>query len=432
MKYNRGGKTLKVGDIGKLGTLRQHLLLPGEVLNTSISGNVRLSGLRQQTSVYLHASIEAFAAPLRWYWDDFTDFIQEGLSTAHVVPTVDWTADPISTTELGLGEITQPIARWYAAHPANVHNEWYRWPEDAKTSVTAPIASFQFANGPKCVNLPSAATRMHDAPVMDATETDVPSATVLDVRDLEKIQARLNQAAVSDWSSQDRYQPFMRDVFGANGTNEVDKIPIRLKSGATLSVMPRDMYATDGASLGEIMSINNFQVNHKWGGFKAPEHMIVSYHMLLRFAPIFAQGVAPGIYPADVNYAMHQAGPNTIETYPPVAVKSREINMGDGTVVGYLPHGWQYREGYNHVDRDIRNLANFPVFSGMPQTAAGYRDPTFVEAAFRSLALRHWFADLDFKCNVDSYLGEAGKSIVVGSGGKKGPKGNHPVGGFLM
>lgn len=433
MKYDRGGKTLKVGDIGRLSTIRQHLMLPGETLNASIRGNVRLSGLRQQTSVYLHASIEAFAAPLRWYWDDFTTYLHEGISTALSIPTLNWATDYLAKSNLGIGQPTTNFALWYAAHPANVHNEWYRWLEDARTSITAPIPAFQDLHGPKCVNLPSAITRIREVPTTHGDETDIPSATVLKVDQLALFQARFNQAAITDWSSQQRYTPFMRDIFGTSGTNEVDKIPIRLKKGAVLSVSPRDMYATDGASLGEIMSINNFQVNHKWAPFRATEHMIVSYHLVLRFAPVFVGGIAPGCYPGDTAYAIQQAGPNTVESYPPIAVKAREVNnAGGASVVGYLPHGWQYREGFNHVDYTIDLLGNFPIFNNNPATAAGYRDPTDVGDAFRSTALRHWFADLDMDCNVDSYLGAAAKSIVAGTGPAKTLKGNHPVGGFLM
>ena len=436
MKYNRGGKSLKVGEIGRFSILRQNLLLPGERMNTSIRGNVRLSGLRQQTSVYLHAQIDAFAAPLRWYWDDFTDYLQEGISTVKTIPVLtgtDWTENRNRTTHMGLGYINHDFSKWFAQHPINVWNEWYRWPEDAKFSVDTPIIAFFNGQGQPCINLPSAATRLHDAPVADASEYQVPSATVLDLRDLSLYQGRFAQAAKTDWTSQDRYNVFMKDVFQASGSNEVDKVPIRLKSGAKLSVMPRDMYATDGASLGELMSINNFQVDHKWDDFIAQEHMVVCYVMLLRFAPIMQDGVMPGIYPAHTGYEIQQGDPNLIASKKPNAVANREIDgPTDGTVRGYLPHGWQWREGYNHVDDTVSAMNNFPLLHNQPLTAAGYRDASNINSAtFRSTALRHWFADLDFSVTVDSRVPEAGASIMAGTDKRQGPKGNHPTGGYL-
>lgn len=436
--YNRGGKSLKVGDIGRFSVLRQHLLLPGERMSPRISGNVRLSGLRQQTSVYLNASIEAFAAPLRWYQTDFPEYIQEGISTSKTINTMSgapWTTDFNDTSGMGIGKITTDFAKWFAQHPIKIWNEWYRWPEDSKLSVTTPLIGFYENFGQPCVNLPSAPTRIHDAPSFDATETDVTTAaTDMDVRDLQQIQARFAQAAKTDWSSQDRYQAFMRDVYGAEGSPEVDQIPTRLRSGATLSVLPRDMYATDGPSLGELMSINNFTVNHKWDDYVAKEHTIIAYVMVLRFSPVFSAGVAPMIYPSDIDYPVMQGDPMLMSGMRPTGVKAREIEDGDTTVLGYLPHGWQWREGFNHVDATIKQLQNFPLLQTNTLTAAAHRDASNVEDAFRSLALRHWFADLDFSINVQSKVPEAGTSIMVGSGKQgntKGLKGNHPTGGWL-
>ncbi len=116
----------------------------------------------------------------------------------------------------------------------------------------------------------------------------------------------------------------------------------------------------------------------------------------------------------------------------PRLVKAREVEDGDTTTMGYLPHSWQWREGYNHVDQKLRELGNFPLLDTPLLTAAAHRDASLIEPAFRSTALRHWFADLDFDIKVSSRVPEAGGSIMVGSGGKgKKPKGNHPTGGYL-
>lgn len=435
MKVNRGGKSLKVGDIGRFSILRQHILLPGERMTPKITGNVRLSGLRQQTSVYLTADIEAFASPIRHYQTDLPDYLQEGISTSKTIDTLTgvWTTEFNKTTALGIGKPTTDFMKFYAQHPINVWNEWYRWPEDSKISVTTPPISFYDNQGQPCVNLTSAPTRIHDAPSFDTIEKDVASATTLDVRTLEEIQARFSQAAKTDWTSQDRYNVFMQDVYGAKGSNEVDKVPIRLKGGASLSVQPRDMYATDGASLGELMSINNFQVNHQWDDFVAEEHMVVCYVMLLRFAPVFSEGVAPGIYPADIDYELFQGDPVVMASKRPTSVKAREVEDGDATVLGYLPFGWQHREGFSHVDQTVKELANFPLLEPGALTAAAHRDASNIENCFRSTALRHWFADIDFNINIQSRVPSAGQSIMTGSGGKGNmPGGNHPTGGNLQ
>lgn len=440
MKYNRGGKTIAVGDIGRFKTLRQLILYPGERMRQPrISGNVRVSGLKQQTSVYLHAQIEAFAAPLRWFQTDFPDYLQEGNGTAKTIDTLTgaWTTAHEKTTNMGIGKITNDIAKFFAQMPISVWNEWYRWAEDSKFSVTTPDIDFFKDQGQPVNNLASAPTRLHDIPSFDSTETNViqlggPPTTHFDVRDLEQIQARFAMAAKTDWTSQERYQAFMKDVYGASGSREVDKVPTRLRSGATLSVKPKDFYASDGSSLGEIMSINNFTVGHSWGDYVAKEHEIVIFVMVLRFAPVFSAGVHPMAYPADHAYSLWNGDPVAMAGERPVAVKAREIEDGDATVLGYLPANWQAREGYNHVDQTVKNLGNFPLLDTAILTAAAHRDASNIEPAFRSLALRHWFCDMDFDLTIESRIPSAGESIMVGAGTKGSkPGGNHPTGGFL-
>lgn len=406
-------------------------------MRPSIRGNVRLAALRQQSSVYLDAQIDAFAAPLRWYYTDFPDYLQEGVGTAKTIPVLtgsSWTDNREITTQLGIGMINDDFAKFYAQNLINIHNEWFRWPEDAKSSVTTPSIAFFEAQGPKVVNLPTAATRMHDLPSFTAGETDVASVTVLDVRTLALIEARFGQAAKTDWTSQDRYQVYMKDIYGAKGNVEVDTVPTRLRNGAKLSVLPRDVYATDGPSMGELMSLSNFQVNHTWDDYVAPEHMVIAYIMVLRVSPVMEHGVGRMIYPSHTTYADWNGDPNVIGAQKPQAVVSRQVDVrGDGTTIGYLPAGWEWREGFNHVDFAIGRMNNFPLLDFTAQTATAYRDASAInEGTFRSVALRHWFADLDMTINVDTRIPIAGSSIMSGArGGGSIPKGNHPTGGFV-
>lgn len=432
-RYNRGGKSLVCGDIGRLRCLRQHLLLPGERMQTSISGHCRLGGLREQTSVYLHSRIDAFAIPLRWLVPNFTDYIQEGLTTSHTIPTLTgtWTTQPDWTTNLGIGRLTHDFAAFWAQAVISVWNEWYRWPEDARENVATPDIAFFQNHGKECVNLPSPATRLHDAPSIDTSEKDVGAVSNFDVRQLAYTQALFNQAATQDWTSQDRYMSFLQDIWRAQGSREVDKVPIKLRDSAVLSVNPRDMYATDSSGLGEVMSINNFGISHKWD-FVAPEHMVVGYYMLNRFQPIFERPVSPMAYPDDFGYEVMQGDPIVLGSMQPQGVKSRELNVGGSSTIGYLPAGWQWRDGHDHVDERLALYSTFPLLDtdSMTLTASKFRDASDVGDAFRSLRLRHWFADIDFNVAVDSMVPPAGSSIVSNLGNRRA-KGNHPTGGYV-
>lgn len=440
MKYNRGGKSLCVGDIGCMKVLRQMILYPGERLrNPRIRGNVRLSGLRQQTSVYLDATLEAFAAPLRWFYPNFPTYLQEGVTTAETIPTMTAPVseqDQQAVSNLGIGHVNRAFAKWFIQMPLKVHNEWFRWLEDTRFSTTTPLytdIAGPTGHGPICVNLTSMASRMHASPTIHADESDVPSATVMDVRTLVQYQARFKQAAETDWTTQNRYQPFMKNIYGAAGSVEIDQIPTRLRSGARLSVQPRDMYASDAAGLGEIMSISNFNVDHTWSDYVAKEHEIICFVQLMRFAPIMQDGLAPGVYPDVTPYSYFQGDPDIIAAKAPEAISSQEIDAGgDATIIGYGPAGWQLREGHSHSDKTVRDVLNFPLLDGQLLTAAGYRDASKINNAFRSTALRHWFADLNFSLEVESRIKPAGHSIVAGSAKGSGPSGNQPTGGYLI
>lgn len=433
--YTKYGQIMAVGDIGRFNCIYQHMIYPGERITPKLTGVINLSGLKQRTTVKLHVRLEAFAAPIRWYWPEWVDYIKDGLTTTEVIPTMTgtWTTDQFATQTLGLGYITRPFCKWFAQHPVNVWNEWYRWPEDAKEDVSNPPISFYENYGKVCQNLPSPMTRIHEAITMDTSEYQVPSATTFDVRELAQIRARFDQAAKTDWSSMDRYMQFMQDVYGAKGSVEVDKVPIRLRNGAELSVLPRDLYATDAAGLGEIMSINKMNVSHHWEDFIAPEHMIVCYILLLRFSPISDSQPAYGIYPDDTPYFVYQGDPNIIANEPPVDVKSREVENGDGTVIGKLPAGWQMRNLHNHVSTKIGDQNNFPLLDNQVLTAAGLRDASKISNCFRSLALREYQTDLTLKLRSRSLVPSAGTSIMAG-GTRHGsaPKGHFGDGGYLI
>ena len=437
-KYNRGGKTMKAQDVGRMSVLRQHFLMPGERLQPSVTGNVRLAGLRQQTSVYLNARIECFATPIRWLWDQWPDYVKQGPTGVLTPPTMSgsaWTGAPARnhTQHLGVGMPMTAFFKPFAQAPILIFNRWFKWKEDADIDYDNPPTTF-YGGDDKLVNLPSAASRLHDESAFNDGEYRVPSATVLDIRDLAQYQARFNQAALAEWNAEERYNVFMQEIFNAQGNDEVDKVPTRLRSGAELGVTPRDMYATDGPSLGEIMSINNFSVNHRWDDFIAKEHCIITYVMAIRFLPIMEDGVMPGLYPAETTYPVYQGDPHLIAAERPVDVSIRELDGTDsGTTIGYLPAAWQLREGYDHIDNKIASLGNFPLMDNQPTTAAGYRDATRINDAFRSSALGDWFADLDFKCNVVSQIPEAGHSIVTGGTRNRMPDGKlHPTGGYLV
>lgn len=435
--YNRGGTSMIVGRIGKLQCVRQVVLLPGERLSMKVKGHFKLAALKQQiTGVKLDARIDAFASPIRHYDPNWTTYVQEGVTGASTIPTIaTWNANFPETSTIGVGRITHDFMKFYAQHVVNIWNEWYRWREDARVSVDSPPLDF-FANfGKECVNLESAMTRLHAVPDIHTDEQNVPSATVLNVKDLARIQSRYAQAASTDWKADGKYNEFMQEVWGpkARGSNEVDKVPIRLRGGAKLSVQSSQIYATDGASLGEAATFSNFDVDNTWNDFIATEHMVVAVVVVLRFSPISDSAPALFLYPDDFSKALAIGDAYQIANLPPIAVKARQLENDPGSgVIGYLPSGFEWREGYNHIGHKILQLNSFPLLDDQILTAAGLRDASKISNCFVSTELEHYYGDMLFQCNVDSQIRPAGMSIMAGSGKGLGTSANHPTNRTLI
>lgn len=85
---NRGGLTKKTGKIGRCNVLRQQILMPGESMNMSMRGMVKLESLRERDPMRIHAHLATFMTPLRWVWSAFPQYLREGPDTAVTPPTV--------------------------------------------------------------------------------------------------------------------------------------------------------------------------------------------------------------------------------------------------------------------------------------------------------------------------------------------------------
>ena len=130
--YDRGGRSMITGKIGRLQCVKQVLLLPGERLSLAVKGHFKLSALKQQiTGVKLDARIEAFASPIRHYDSNWPTYVTEGITGSSTIPTISaWNTEYAATTTLGIGRITHDFSKFYAQHIVNIWNEWYRHRED--------------------------------------------------------------------------------------------------------------------------------------------------------------------------------------------------------------------------------------------------------------------------------------------------------------
>lgn len=407
-KVSRGGHTFKTGKIGRVICLRQQLMMPGEKMNVRLKGQVRLESLRERDSMRINAHLGAFMTPLRWVWSDFPQYLKEGPDTVVTPPT---NASVGSWEKLGIGSYISPGAGTYYKFFEDAYlrcvNEWYKWPESADW-----VFGDMGDHGVPAVPLAKTWTRCRFDATPDASaDYTVLAATDFDVRDLAEVQAKFRSAMKRDVLSFNRWMELIQETYKGDGSREVDQVPIMLDQ-VEVGVNPREMPASDGASLGQWQSLFDFGVDHSIKGIVAPEHCIVTYLLTVRFASTM-EGIHP-LAGAYLDWHELTADPEYLASAKPVPVQLKELFQTTATTaMGYLPAGWQWRADHDVIGKAIDIRDSFPYML-QPTTQAEAKDATRVKDAFRSQALDDYVIDIYFTENSTQPIGDSMDSYMSG------------------
>lgn len=402
---NRGGQVLKTGKIGRVNCLRQQLMMPGETINTRIGGKIKLEALRERDSLRINAHLATFLTPLRWLWPEFPDFLKEGPETSITIPS---SGGVSNFSRLGVGAFhsagSQCFDFWQDAL-VRIYNEWYKWPEDAD-------ATSWDSDGNIACPLSSTWSRVRNNATPTNTEDYIQdSATEFDVRDLAQLQGRFRSAMKRDVLSFNRYMELVGEMYGADGSREVDQVPMMIDS-TEVGVNPREIPATDGASLGQWQSYFDFNVDHLIRGITAPEHCVLSYLLTVRFPPIVEER-APLTSPK-TTWAEFVGDADILGQSPPVQIDFDQVILPGGSGnMGWLPAGWQWRSGFNVVGDRIDQRDSFPYMNN-PGNTANLRDATRIKDAFRSQSLGDYVVDTYFTETSHSRINNSMESYYSG------------------
>lgn len=410
-RAKRGGTTIKSGKIGRVNCIRQQIMMPGERMNMRVSGKVKLETLRERETMRINAHLAFFMTPLRWLWPEFTDYVKEGPNTAISPPTHSHN----SLSDYGIGStdstVTAPnVFNFWRDACHRVYNEWYKWPEDTDL---VPGTDAYGTDGPKAVPLAKPWSRARfKRDSGDTADYEVASNTSFDIRALASAQARYRQMMKRDVLSFGRWMELINEQYKGDGSREVDQVPIMLDQ-VDVGVNPREIPATDGASLGQWQSMYDFNVDHTVRGIVAPEHCIITCMLTVRFA-----SVIEGIHPLAADHAGWfnlTADPEWHSNEAPVALRVYETQMdsGNSTVLGYLPAGWQWKCEHDVIGNRIDELDSFP-YMRRPSTQDEAKDATRIKNAFRSTRLGDYVADLYFSEDSRQPIGTAMDSYFAG------------------
>ena len=171
----------------------------------------------------------------------------------------------------------------------------------------------------------------------------------------------------------------------------------------------------DGPSRGQWQSLFDFKVDVNAQPFSANEHFVLTYVMVVRFAPVTENDCNYLALATDWKTLAADPGLMAAEPLVPVRIKDLQFAVST-TAAGYLPFGWQWRTRWNRVGRKVDNRSSFPFMQDVAtSSAANRRDATKVNDAFSSASLDDMVIELMF--DETSHLPLDGPS-AGGAGGR--------------
>lgn len=421
--YDRSGMNLQTFKLGRVKCLRQEYMVAGEVMRPNIKGYVRLGSLREPMALDVKVDLCTFFTPLRFIDDNWIDYIKDGPDTLLTMPTTTVSVSGAHRMDvLGIGAIEGSDVIW-EAWVKSYNNLWnwnFKFPDDTSVSLTdTPTDQDDRRYGRKAVNLPSYETRVR------ATETEVTNAdfqvplvdsnTKVSLRDLNRYAAEFRAEIARDWLASDRYAEIMQHEYGVNVDDNAEGRPYMLDHISGW-MSGRDLYATDGSSLGQVAGVQKFEFDHNPGVIIAPEHGILSYVMVIRWPPMFDDHSNPLTAIDDWEWHDFTGNPSIIANTEPKEILARTYRQRQESTdsVGWHPAGQHFRTGYNIVDGVIAERDSFPIQSGSNNTR-WYVDSAEVDDAFSSLSLGHGLGAIKFTQIVESPIPLPMGSIMSGA-----------------
>jgi len=311
------------------------------------------------------------------------------------------------------------ISMFYVRHWNNVYNWHFRWPETNAVSLTDTPANEDTRKfGRIGVNLESALTRFMDTDFSEQSGLTVDiSEDELSLHDLVKSQALLKGHQRRDWLTGERYQEILQTLFRSKGSAEPDKVPTLL-SEYSQWLAGEEIWATDASNLGAVAGLMQIKIDWQLPfRYVAPEHMLFSYHLVMRVPPVFENARSPWLDQSKFSHAERVCEAPAIGAAPPYQVdKSRYLTDGSGdATMGWQPAGQMWRVGWNQVDAEFDVADGHMIYHGdtLSQHQLRYCKP--VDGAFVSTKYGNALGRLDFRQMVRSAVPEPVSSVLAGT-----------------
>ena len=361
---------------GRLQTLAQFNVMAGDSLSLDAAGIMRLSPLRRQLVVDPNVEFFGFFVPHRHVYDNWVDFIVEGIDETQTLASF---AVPANRILQYLGAECNPN-RSYPLHVLagynQIWNRYFRVPSDTgqHNGFGERADNFQLsdANGTKyghpIAHLKNA-WNTGIAEQVDDSDREVPiSGGVLDVVELGQIRARYgSETARMYFAAADRYKDVLKLAFDTGQVNiDADQRPaVLFHSGEYLGGHDVDGTAED--TLGRFSGKGIMKAQFGFPRRYFPEHGTVYIMAAMRY-PLMVYNEAHFLSRrVNPSYKEIACDPRILSAEPPMDVETLMEEMLDSGFSNYdekIPYGQWFRTMPTAlVHSDFEALDGFPFRS---------------------------------------------------------------------
>ncbi len=424
--------SIQAGRIGHLQTLSRIPVLAGDSLQVRSRNIMRLSALRRNLTTDATVDYLAFYVPHRHiYGDDWEDMIKEGIASVRVMPSL-----AIGSGSFYMGQTMDALSGSWAkdifAGYNRIWNRYFRFPKltpeiddlytgtgvpTGHTALNSPLTGSinQRTYGFNCARLKTPWTT-GIIPTLVPADREVPSASVLDIVDLERTKNYYKTKVDREWKAI-RYNDVLKNVFGSGVNIDADERPEMIWR-KTVDLSGYDINGTGDVSLGTFagksIASHDFGFPRKF----MPEHGTVWIMCLVRFPTIGSREINPTTNSAQT-YKVLAGDARVVESEPPVA-NNLDVWMSSpaaATPIGTIPYGQEFRHMPNNINYLYEALNGYPFLIPSrfnTHVKAVYVGELDYDTVFQSQQLGHWQTQSTIMATVFRNYPSAGKSLYAG------------------
>jgi hypothetical protein len=415
--------------------------IPGDSFEINMDGIARLAPLRKEVVSESQVDLCVFYVPHRHVFDEWNDYLQEGIDTSITLPSFALAADVRDPTYLlnSYAQSTIPLPLVYGYN--QIWDRYFRVPSLSRDPDWTTYPSTQSADdidwrayGRRCARLfhpvndgirqesmTPASQPWRDLDASDWEYDAVVSggSATIDLRDLNYVKGIYKSEIERTWFS-DRYTDLLKKQWGTTVNIDADQRP-ELMWRQTLNMSGHDVDGNDDATLGSYIGKTVARVGFNMPRKYVREHGFIWVMALIRH-PYVHVAETHILHRSFTNTHKVQADPDIFESLAPEQWDSSDwiaqaYSGPTASFIDYKPWGNEYRMHCANIHRNFNDIPGYPFLKEqvVDLEVASYYQTGDYDDVFQTSQLAHW--QIHSKMNVIAHrrLPAAGTSVYAGT-----------------